>query len=192
MLILILKVETKLKEILNRGQFYFWSYGQRTPRFSPANLNFQGHTASFFSCQTFLPSLSLSLRFAPYSAHTLDWKNARKLKRSLALTLAFLFLATIASAEPDFSRLADAIYKAEGGSKTSHPYGILKKFKSTSPRAACLNTLHHQYRLWVASGSKESYVAFLGHSYAPIGALNDPLNLNSNWISNVEALYGKA
>ena len=78
--------------------------------------------------------------------------------------------------------LADAIYKAEGGANTSHPYGILTKYKTTTPRQACINTINHALRDWDGTGD---FVAFLGSRYCPVGAKNDPTGLNVNWVKNV-------
>lgn len=112
-------------------------------------------------------------------------------------TLVFaliLFLPINAYAQVDFERLADSIYIAEGGAKTSHPYGIMAKFKHTSPRQACLNTLASNWRKWLKQpirGQDRDFIAFLGRTYAPIGAKNDPSNLNSNWVKNVTKIYLK-
>ena len=81
------------------------------------------------------------------------------------------------------SDLANAIFKAEGGSKTSHPYGILAHYKTTTPRQACLNTIAHARRDWNGEGD---FVSFLGSRYCPVGAKNDPTGLNKNWIGNVK------
>ena len=86
-------------------------------------------------------------------------------------------------------RLADAIYKAEGGAKTRHPYGILQKYKHTTPRQACINTIRSKHREWVRLGSKGDYLVYLASRYAPIGVANDPTNLNKNWLNNVKKLY---
>jgi len=91
-----------------------------------------------------------------------------------------------ARAEVNVEKLADAIYKAEGGSKTSHPYGILKKYKTTTPRQACINTINHALRDWDGRGD---FIIFLGNRYCPVGAENDPTGLNKNWIGNVRYFY---
>lgn len=92
-----------------------------------------------------------------------------------------------AFAEPiDVNRLADAIYKAEGGANTRHPYGILTKYKHTTPRQACINTIRHAARDWDGQGS---FIAFLGSRYCPVGASNDPQGLNKNWVRNVTQIY---
>lgn len=80
---------------------------------------------------------------------------------------------------------ADAIYKAEGGEKTRYPYGILAKYKHTTPRQACINTISSKYKAYKKLGLKTPFIAFLASKYAPIGAKNDPTGLNRNWIKNV-------
>ena len=83
-------------------------------------------------------------------------------------------------------QIADAIYLAEGGSKTNHPYGILKRYKNTTPRQACINTIRSSRKRWIESKSKLDYIDFLQKTYAPIGAKNDPKGLNKNWSKNVK------
>lgn len=83
---------------------------------------------------------------------------------------------------------ADAIYKAEN-SKT-HPYGIMVKYRHTSPRNACKNTVARNWRdyskLPVKTRQSMPFVTWLSRHYAPIGVSNDPQGLNKNWIKNVE------
>jgi hypothetical protein len=79
--------------------------------------------------------------------------------------------------------ICNAIYKAEGGSKTAHPYGILKHYKHTTPRQACLNTIAHCRRDWNGFGD---FIDYLGSIYAPTkNCGNDPKGLNKNWVKNV-------
>lgn len=94
----------------------------------------------------------------------------------------------------NIERLADAIYLAEGGAKTKHPYGILKKYKTTTPRQACINTIKSGLRRWNAQGKKgnaNDFIEFLGKTYCPIGAKNDPKGLNKNWVKNVVYFYNR-
>ena len=72
---------------------------------------------------------------------------------------------------PNFERLANAIYKAEGGAKTRHPYGILAKYKHTTPRQACMNTIAHAYKDWNKQGD---FIRFLQKRYCQVGASIDP------------------
>lgn len=92
-------------------------------------------------------------------------------------------------AEPDWNRLADAIYVAEGGQATAHPYGILARYKHTTPRQACINTCMHKYRDWAGNAQGMPFLSYLASKYAPIGASNDPDGLNANWEHNVRRLY---
>ena len=86
-------------------------------------------------------------------------------------------------------RLADSIYWAEGGYNTRHPYGILTKYKQTTPRQACINTIVNQGKRHAEHGCGLDYLTCLSRRYAPVGASNDPKNLNQNWLSNVRRLY---
>ena len=88
------------------------------------------------------------------------------------------------------NRLADAIFKAEGGENSNHPYGIHGKFDQ-SPREICINTIRHQWDNWAQCGRKGEFIAFLGAHYAPEGAENDPDGLNSNWVKNVNYFMDK-
>jgi hypothetical protein len=48
------------------------------------------------------------------------------------------------------------------------------------------------YRKWHKAGNPGDFLAFLADQYAPIGAENDPKNLNSNWLRNVQFHLGVA
>lgn len=89
----------------------------------------------------------------------------------------------------NIERLADAIYIAEGGAKTNHPYGILKHYRDTTPRQACINTINHALKDF--KGEEKDFILYLGNRYAPIGVANDPSNMNRNWIKNVKYWYEK-
>ena len=44
----------------------------------------------------------------------------------------------------DMNKIADAIYRVEGGSKTKYPYGIMS-VKTTNPRQICINTISNNF-----------------------------------------------
>lgn len=97
-----------------------------------------------------------------------------------------LWLSSCAQAEEfSASQYCKAIYIIEGGSKTKHPYGILAKYKHTTPLQACLNTVNHKHRDWVAKGSRGAFTAYLGSKYCPIGSDTDD-GTCKNWIPNLE------
>jgi len=104
----------------------------------------------------------------------------------LPLLLIFGTCALACPDSIDIDRLADAIFWAEGGYKTNHPYGILTKYKTTTPRQACINTINHALKDWNGEGD---FIEFLGNRYAPIGADNDPNGLNRFWVRNVKWYY---
>ena len=93
----------------------------------------------------------------------------------------------------DAERLADAIYRAEGGAKAKKPYGILSipVRDEAHARRICINTINNNVKRWEKAGRPGDYIEFLARRYAPVGASNDPNGLNHNWVRNVKAIYGK-
>ena len=104
----------------------------------------------------------------------------------IIILIVLLFPQSARAEEINVDRLADAIYKAENSK--AHPYGIMVKYKHTTPRKACVNTINHALKDWNGSGD---FVDFLQKRYAPIGVRNDPRNLNVNWSRNVHKFYAK-
>jgi hypothetical protein len=98
----------------------------------------------------------------------------------------------VANAEINIEKLADAIYKAEGGSKTNHPYGILQKYKTTTPRQACINTIQSSLKRFEKQNNETDFIHFLSLTYCPIGAKNDKYGLNVNWERNVKFFYNNS
>ncbi len=78
-----------------------------------------------------------------------------------------------------------AIYIAEGGAKTAHPYGILTSYRHTTPLEACKNTVKHKYSDWVKKGRAGTFLAYLGGKFCPVGCSND-IGTNKNWIKNID------
>lgn len=111
-------------------------------------------------------------------------KIAPRIKVIALVVVAFLMSSQAYGAQTIYTvdQIANAIYMAEGGNKTSHPYGILAHYKTTTPRQACINTINHALKDWDGQGD---FITFLGKRYCPIGASNDPGGLNKNWVRNV-------
>lgn len=117
------------------------------------------------------------------------------------LTLFFVLVFCIAAhAEPDCqtvtnyncTQIVDAIYKVENSK--AHPYGIMAKYKHTTPRQACFNTVYHLLRdFWKDEyyGADGDFLHYLAVSYAPIGVSNDPTGLNRNWERNLRFMLQK-
>lgn len=113
--------------------------------------------------------------------------------------ITFIFWALLSSSAwaIDINQLADAIYKAEGGNKTKHPYGILSvKCKTTQDcRQICINSIKHNLTRFKknrgATVTPEAFIAFMGARWAPVNATNDPEGLNKHWVKNVLFFYKK-
>ena len=110
-----------------------------------------------------------------------------KLIKALIFCIAAFFCPVWAAEKVNTTytveQIANAIYKAEGGAKTKYPYGILKKYKKTTPRQSCIKTIKHAQKDWDGKGD---FVEFLGSRYCPVVAKNDPKGLNRNWVKNVK------
>ena len=125
-------------------------------------------------------SLAATLCFIP----TKGFKPTRK----VACAAFFFFLvASPCYAQPDFNKIVDSIYKAEGGAKAKKPFGILSVpcHGYESCRKICFNTVRNSEKRWIASGKPGDFIAFLGKRYCPIGAENDN-GTNRFWVKNVK------
>ena len=111
------------------------------------------------------------------------------MKNKTIYTLLFLgiLLGCAQADQINVNTLAHAIYKAEGV-HSKYPYGILRVYKTTTPRQACINTINHALRDWNGKGD---FIHFLQQRYCPISAKNDPQGLNKNWYKNVTKFYKK-
>lgn len=98
------------------------------------------------------------------------------------------------------SKIADAIFRAEGGTNTHHPYGIM--IQCHNPRRVCINTINHAWRDFERQGTKDSmtrhedkdtnrevckyvtlpFIQFLGSRYCPPSV--DAIGYR-NWTNNV-------
>lgn len=132
-------------------------------------------------------------KFGVRYASPCAWGRVGFNSRNLGFIILFLLSCVPVFAEaPNFELLANAIYTAEGGKATSHPYGILARYRHTTPRQACINTCKHKYRDWASNSKGKPYLEYLRDAYCPIGASNDPKGLNKNWLKNVKrGLNGK-
>ena len=104
-------------------------------------------------------------------------------KYLIAIIIIILAVAwALGNETPYETRLANAIYRAEGGAHTVWPYGIKQRFQHTTPRQACINTIRHQMRNWEADGRPAIFVDYLADRYCPKSA--DPIG-HAKWIKNV-------
>lgn len=108
----------------------------------------------------------------------------------ILISIAFLFFLPSALANYTDEEIADAIYLAEGGVKAKVPFGILsvKCDGYNDCRKVCLNTIRNNRKRYKKYGYKKykTFLEFLASRYAPVGASNDPHNLNRYWLKNVK------
>ena len=110
----------------------------------------------------------------------------RHVSHFLILFVAFQAQA-FAQIEPSVvSRIADAIYVAEGAERAVKPYGIIsvKCFSESDCRRICENTIRNNFKRWESSGQEIPFLEFLAARYAPVSA--HPLN--KNWLPNVKRI----
>jgi hypothetical protein len=112
--------------------------------------------------------------------------------KRLYVSILLLLIPSFAFAWSD-EAIANAIYKAEGGNKAQHPYGIMIKYKITTPRQACLNTIKHQRKKFAKQNKEKDFINFLGNVYCPTTGKLRPAEqrLNKNWVHNVKYFLQK-
>lgn len=104
-------------------------------------------------------------------------------------SLAFLILLASNALALDADRIANAIYKVEGGSKAKAPYGILsiKVSSGHQARQICINTIKNNHTRWINAGRPGKYLDFLADRYCP--KAHDPVG-NRNWKRNIRQISG--
>ena len=89
---------------------------------------------------------------------------------------------------PDDLAILFAIRKAENGA-AGIEFGVMHpKARGTNLRTqagwAAASIVKSRKR-WDAAGKPDTFIEFMGKRWAPVGAKNDPTNLNKNWHKNV-------
>ena len=104
-------------------------------------------------------------------------------------TLALMILLASNALALDADRIANAIYRVEGGSKAKAPYGILsiKVGSEQQARKVCINTIKNNHTRWINAGRPGKYLDYLADRYCPRSA--DPVG-NRNWKRNIRRISG--
>lgn len=109
------------------------------------------------------------------------------MKRILIVSL--LSFVTLAQAgHPNPERLADAIYRAEGGARARSPYGVLsvKVKDAADARRITINSIENNWKRWERAGKPGEFIGFMADRWCPPSC--DPIG-NRNWKKNVKAIY---
>ena len=106
--------------------------------------------------------------------------------------ITLLCAITVAAAQPPLPHqqqewLCSAIYYAEGGSKSTRPYGI-----RDGNRPKCRARIQSEWQAWLDVGHPgRDFVAWLAQTWAPIQLhdAEDAGHINQYWADNVRRLY---
>jgi hypothetical protein len=105
-------------------------------------------------------------------------------------TIAIILLLTAYGASgstQDVNAIANAIYRAEGGTATEYPYGIRSidtHGDKVYARKICLNSIRNAEKRWIKAGKPEDFIVFIGRRYSPP-------NINPNWVKLVKYFIKK-
>lgn len=114
------------------------------------------------------------------------------LNMKIKLLIVFLLLLpVVGSAQINnnyLNKIADAIYKVEGGNQTKYPYGI-KSINTHGDkilaRKICLNTIKNNYKRWQINNLNKNFLDYLADVYCPYSV--DRIG-NQNWKKNIHKL----
>ena len=114
-------------------------------------------------------------------------------KITLILSLYILLLSATACQAYSNEQIVNAIFKAEGGYKATYLYGIrsISYQNEAEARRICFNTVRNNRKRFANQTIHKEYLNFLASRYCPVGAKNDPNNLNQHWIGNVRYFLEK-
>lgn len=100
------------------------------------------------------------------------------------LTLLILEVSNAHAENYSINEVADAIYKAEGGSSADFLYGIRSvPYKDEAEaRHICINSIKNGYKRWIKAGKPMGFLEHFSQRYCPPKAHK----LNVNWVGNVK------
>jgi len=81
-------------------------------------------------------------------------------------------------------RMADCVFKIEGGSKTRWPYGVksVKVSGEAEARRVTINSINNGWKRWEAAGKPEPFTIHFARRWCPPSA--DPVGFR-NWTNNI-------
>ena len=117
-------------------------------------------------------------------------KRPKKMKSIIAIATLML-AATVVSAQPiNVERMADAIFRSEGGDKARVPYGVLsvKVKDKADARRITITSINNNIKRWDKAGKPGTFIDFMANRWCPVAS--DPVG-NRNWKKNVTAIYNQ-
>ena len=117
----------------------------------------------------------------------INWRIARSLSKFILGAIPIVLCASAYASTYDIpnEKIADAIYKAENSVK--YPYGIKSIDTHSNPdyaRKICLNSIKNAKKRYLASGSREDFIVFMGKRFSPP-------SINPNWVRLVTYFLNK-
>lgn len=108
-----------------------------------------------------------------------------------ATAILFLSCLTASAALPasECQRIADAVWRVEGGSHTRYPYGVvsIKTHSAAHARRICLVSIRNNWQRWEAAGRPGRFLDFMADRWCP--AVDSPQG-NANWKRNMRLIVG--
>lgn len=87
-------------------------------------------------------------------------------------------------------QIASAVQSAENN-KRNHGVLSVKTANAGEAKKVLNDSVYNNFVRWHEAGRPGKFVDFMQHRWAPIGAKNDPKNLNKNWAPNVRGALQK-
>ena len=143
--------------------------------------------------QTLNSGFPLSLATAQNLPSVNSTTRPRLFKSFVLASILIFQLSPHGHTEPDYEKMATAIYFTEGSYKTSYPFGVLSVtcHGYTECREVTLNSLKKSWNRYQQTAMKISFEEFFANRWCPVGAENDPKGLNQNWLKNLNYFMEK-
>ena len=114
----------------------------------------------------------------------------KKMKTIIAIATLMLAATVVSAQQINVERMADAIYRAEGGDKARVPYGVLsvKVKDKADARRITITSIKNNIKRWDKAGKPGTFIDFMANRWCPVAS--DPVG-NRNWKKNVAAIYNQ-
>lgn len=120
-----------------------------------------------------------------------SWQLVTEIILILIITLFAWALVYAEDINYTDEEIVNAIFKAEGGYKTTYLYGIVSVPYSNEAEArrVCFNTVRNNRARFAKQTKHKDYLDFLASRYCPVG--DNDLGTNKYWLKNVRYFLAK-